>query len=466
MNRLLAKTNEQASCFLTEHTSDVVKCTEKLISIYPFLNKDVLKISALFHDLGKACSGFQNMLSPPFPMWGFRHEVISTAILLLYLRAKNILDLDDDKLQIALSVLTHHKNIGNYTTINSAFISCMNITQFSQWNDKWQELNVTQLQNEFSAMIPEFPAINVFQIVASPANEAARLLDKISTIWSNDTLAFSRAALVAADHLASSGKTSILFGENITRESIENYATTKIKTWQNWSDIQTLASVTDGSAMLIAPTGAGKTEAALLWATNNRRKYERIFYVLPYQVSINAMASRLSEVFPDENGDVSLNSNETISIKHSNTDLAYIQDALNDELSHDEALKIAKAAKDRAGKIYSPIKVTTIYQLLNIFFGQKFFEVGILELKDSLLIFDEIHAYDGHTLGLIMVMLKYLQKLNARCFIMTATLPNELKRLLQESSNIAKENIIKLPENDYLCNEVRRTLEMQEQCIV
>ena len=55
-----------------------------------------------------------------------------------------------------------------------------------------------------------------------------------------------------------------------------------------------------GSAMLVAPTGAGKTEAALLWALANRRGLERVFYVLPYQVSINAMASRIAEAFPDE----------------------------------------------------------------------------------------------------------------------------------------------------------------------
>ena len=66
----------------------------------------------------------------------------------------------------------------------------------------------------------------------------------------------------------------------------------------------------------------------------------------------------------------------------------------------------------------------------------------MLELSDSLIIFDEIHAYDGHTLGLILVLLEYLQKLGARIFIMTATLPDELKKQLAEAAGIENRNQI------------------------
>src|SRR5208337_1977671 len=110
----------------------------------------------------------------------------------------------------------------------------------------------------------------------------------------------------------------------------------------------------------------------------------------------------------------------------------------------------ARAGRDAARKIYSPIKVTTVYQLLDIFFGRKFFEVGLLELTDSVVIFDEIHAYDGHTLGLIVVLLEYLQKLGARIFIMTATLPEPLKVRLRGAAGIANRNEIGLDQSDPL----------------
>jgi CRISPR-associated endonuclease/helicase Cas3 len=56
-----------------------------------------------------------------------------------------------------------------------------------------------------------------------------------------------------------------------------------------------------GHLLLRAPTGFGKTEAALLWAATqvedlSRRTggIPRLFYTLPYLASINAMTGRLS----------------------------------------------------------------------------------------------------------------------------------------------------------------------------
>ncbi|MGB9903129.1 MAG: hypothetical protein ACPLQO_00490 [Desulfotomaculales bacterium] len=55
---------------------------------------------------------------------------------------------------------------------------------------------------------------------------------------------------------------------------------------------QKAAGETLGCAVLVAPTGSGETEAALLWAARqaqDRYGLPRLFYVLPYQASMNAM---------------------------------------------------------------------------------------------------------------------------------------------------------------------------------
>jgi CRISPR-associated endonuclease/helicase Cas3 len=57
----------------------------------------------------------------------------------------------------------------------------------------------------------------------------------------------------------------------------------------------------EGNAFLEAPTGSGKTVAAIAWALNNRKGGERIFYLLPYQASIEAMADTLEGFFGKEN---------------------------------------------------------------------------------------------------------------------------------------------------------------------
>jgi CRISPR-associated endonuclease/helicase Cas3 len=52
-----------------------------------------------------------------------------------------------------------------------------------------------------------------------------------------------------------------------------------------------------GDAFLEIPTGAGKTVAAIRWALQNRLAGERIFYLLPYQASIEAMAKNAGRLF-------------------------------------------------------------------------------------------------------------------------------------------------------------------------
>ena len=472
MERLLAKSTQNAhpayGDTLVGHSLMLKECIENLCNIYPYVDANSLKQCALFHDLGKACTGFQKMLKSPLgSKWEFRHEVISTGIYILSKNKRSISDLETLDWCCALAILSHHKNLGGGDSVNPSLMACMQINMFSRWKEKWCELDHCRLKTEFAEVLPVLSALNFSGDIKSPANDIPVVLSQIKSFWKKEgsALAHIRAILVAADHLSSSGRSSILFGENITRNAIENYAKAKINYWNGWHSIQEVSSATIGSAMLIAPTGAGKTEAATLWAIRNRQKYERIFYVLPYQVSINAMAERLSQVFPDSKGNVSLKDNETVSIKHANTDLAYLQDALNDELPREEALKIAHSSKDRAGKIYSPLKVTTVYQLLDMFFGKKFFEVGMLELTNSLIIFDEIHAYDGHTLGLILAMLEYLQKLAARCFIMTATMPEALNQELVKAGGIPKGNILRLEKNDPLLAEVRRKIKIRDKCI-
>src|SRR5207253_1252122 len=66
---------------------------------------------------------------------------------------------------------------------------------------------------------------------------------------------------------------------------------------------------TDGHAILVAPTGSGKTEAALLWAARQReqsREKPVIFYVLPYRASLNAMRARVEKKYAVPLGSVVL----------------------------------------------------------------------------------------------------------------------------------------------------------------
>ncbi len=461
MIRLLAKSGKPA-IYLDEHTEDVENALRQICRIWPELPKLLLK-AARFHDFGKAADGFQDMLFDNVP-WSYRHEVLSAAIFLQCF----VLD-EADIYRVYLALLSHHKNfLDRDKKVMLDFRHCQSSTNLGSqhWQTKWNELNAIALKATFPRELAKW---QFDPNTDSPANKVAEYAYKIRPVFEDLRTALCRGALVASDHLGSSKIGITITGKNITMQALTSYAKKYITGWKEWKGIQVQASQLVGSAVLIAPTGAGKTEAALLWMLNNRkgtRKYARVFYVLPYQVSINAMAERISKIFPDTARHIKRHENDNVAVLHSNTDLAYLQDALKDDLAPERAAKIAIANKDAARKIYCPIKVTTVYQLLDIFFGRKFFEVGLLELTNSLIIFDEIHAYDGHTLGLISVMLEYLQKLNASVFIMTATLPDHLKSTLLEAAGIDLDNnVISLPEDDSLLYEVRRFVIKSESAI-
>jgi len=69
------------------------------------------------------------------------------------------------------------------------------------------------------------------------------------------------------------------------------------------------------------------------------------------------------------------------------------------------------------------------------FFGVGFPEMGLTELTGSLLIFDEIHAYEPNVLGIILAMLELLRERKTRILVMSATLPEFLEELLREALN-------------------------------
>jgi CRISPR-associated endonuclease/helicase Cas3 len=443
---------------LLEHTNDVVTAVQRLRSFWPHLPVEI-ETAALFHDMGKAARGFQKMLADGTP-WKFRHEVLSAAIF------SSCHDITTPFGRCAyLALLSHHKNLGG-RKISAAFQQSTSRTKFSRWFEKWGELDWKQLKEEFRPLLDNWQFDSK---IDSPANEVSELMETIQPVFADLTMTFARGALVAADHLASAEIGKVLDGSNITRTSLEYNVVEQLQSrkasFGKWQPMQIKCATTVGNALLVAPTGAGKTEASLLWALNNRKGSERVFYVLPYQVSINAMAKRLCELFPDDSGSAIVGENSNVAVVHSNADLAYLQEALKDEISPEEAEKTAKANKDAAHHLYAPLKVTTVYQLLNLFFGRKFFEVGLLELSDSIVIFDEIHAYDGHTLGLIFVLLDSLSKLGVRILIMTATLPTNLKNKLKFYGHISDQQEIALPSEDPLLSEARRELVLCDEVI-
>ena len=189
-----------------------------------------------------------------------------------------------------------------------------------------------------------------------------------------------------------------------------------------------------GHCILIAPTGAGKTEAALGWlkkqlADSNGRAY----YILPYTASINAMHKRLIRDFSKAEG---IDGQSLIGIQHGKLTqyVAALYDAIEEQHQATIFKKNAEIKKLRElyTKMIFPLKIATPFQLLKYCYGVKGFEMGFTELVGAKLIFDEIHAYDEITFAQLLTSMKYfIQHLHCRVMVMTATLPSYMMEQLQ-----------------------------------
>jgi CRISPR-associated endonuclease/helicase Cas3 len=189
---------------------------------------------------------------------------------------------------------------------------------------------------------------------------------------------------------------------------------------------QEKASETIGNVILTAPTGSGKTETSFLWLKKQieTKGQGRIFYILPYTASINAMYERLNEDIQSTNNKVGM--------IHSKL-AQYIENKMAEDTSAvGEAEK--KQLTEDFKTLVTPVKIATPFQLLKNIFGLKGFEKGMFEWAGGYFIFDEIHAYDARVFAQIIVLLKFVtQYLNVSVHIMTATLPSFMKREIESA---------------------------------
>ncbi|WP_258084728.1 CRISPR-associated helicase Cas3' [Thermococcus thermotolerans] len=402
--------------FLECHTNDAINVLKSMRRAFKWLEEFFPRIwelsfySVLLHDLGKCASGFQR--DPR--KWGYRHEILSTPF-------TSFLSLpDDERNLVALAILTHHRTLDEIEEVLPGG------EHRGEFEEKVGELlqNRDYIEGIFFERVPYWELYFFGRrkgIFNPPADwiEGIRDYDFDSLLgWYErnagkywNELLFLRGILNASDHLASAGELAVRLLSDI-RTAVESHLPP-----EHWRPLQKEASETEGNLILRAPTGYGKTEASLLWANRNAfqtRKgiASRIFYVLPYKASINAMHSRLLTLFREP---------ELVGVLHSSAAFYLYSSKLE-----------YKRLSSLYRKIYTPLKVTTPFQLMKPFFGVGFPEMGLTELTGSLLIFDEIHAYEPNVLGIILAMLELLRERKTKTLVMTATLPKFLEELLRD----------------------------------
>lgn len=435
---LLAKPDET----ILEHTENALKVFKSIKEAYENVPKlcgvenfwEHLFYSIFFHDFGKGATGFQEMLKDDTHKlrWKYRHEMLSAG----FVSALNYDNLY--KKAIGIAIITHHKDINKLRERYNTFPSPN--------GKKLYQKKLLELESNFEELLSYFKLIeewskeylgyklNNYNLISS--------MDELEDVykdsalpyyleWEDDEYStlhgkygiFLKGFVNACDHLASGSKYEILEGIKDMR-SIFNFELRKV---------QQEALNTHGSAFLTSPTGSGKTEASLLWSDTNQNstKSKRIFYLLPYTASINAMYKRLQKDFGNK---------DLVGLLHGKASY-FLYKALSDDIEDYNITKNKiREIKGLSKKIYRPYKILTPFQILKAFFGTKGFEMQLSEMTNGLFILDEIHAYDAHTTSLILEILKILKNnYNAEMLIMSATLPTFIKNLFKDNLGISTE---------------------------
>ncbi len=385
-------------------------------------------LAALAHDLGKAADGFQQSLHHRQYRWEFRHEVLSAAVLLASAHP------DNPAIWLAIAaILTHHRHLDDPQLRNDSGLPAIpepDILHIAQqkFRDKANELQ--GYWGWLQAFCIQHPELQPFHLPNAPSalqppNEflehLAQQCSSLFPLQSNANrdnhngakavaLMLTRGWLMASDHAASAG---------VTEFKIDLPALSP----PSPRSFQKQVGAHKGDAFLEAPTGSGKTLAALLWALHNRHSGERIFYLLPYQASIEAMAKTLEQYFGSDH----------VAVLHARA-IDYAFSEYFEQVGEYEAAAAQATVEAELNRlVHKPLKVATPFQLLKWLFGVPRWEIGISEMVEGLFIFDEIHAYDAHTVALIVEMVRVLKPLGGRFLFMSATFPPFLKGLLKNA---------------------------------
>lgn len=174
-------------------------------------------------------------------------------------------------------------------------------------------------------------------------------------------------------------------------------------------------------------TGAGKTEAAMILASRlaEQTGRHRIALALPTMATANAMFSRLS---PAMDALFAAGSGATRILAHSNAaqNRSY-QAAVDDE---EVAEWFAESSRKR---LFASLSVATIDQHLKAILKIRYQSLRLLAVSRTVLILDEVHAYDAYMNKLIRRLLEVHAHYGGSAILLSATLPAKTKRAFFEA---------------------------------
>ncbi len=190
-------------------------------------------------------------------------------------------------------------------------------------------------------------------------------------------------------------------------------------------------SALNGPTLVIieAPTGEGKTEAALAIAHRlaQSTQTDALYYALPTTATSNQMYKRIHEHLDERlglPGDVQLVHGQA----HLQEDDLDATPLANEKGSDTNDAVAWFTAKKRA--LLAPFGVGTVDQAELAALNVKHVALRLIGLAGKVVIFDEVHAYDTYMTAIVERVLEWLAALGTSVIILSATLPTKQRAAL------------------------------------
>jgi CRISPR-associated endonuclease/helicase Cas3 len=192
-------------------------------------------------------------------------------------------------------------------------------------------------------------------------------------------------------------------------------------------------------AVIEAPTGEGKTEAALALARRiaARSEIDEIFFALPTMATGNQMFLRLEDFYRKHygaDGAVRLTHSQSLVIE---PDLRRRVVLSHDSDSSDREGRSADAALEwfvgPKKAMLAPFGVGTVDQVELAGLNVRHYVLRLFGLAGKVVVIDEIHAYDAYMSTILAHTLSWLASLGCSVILLSATLPAARHRDLAEA---------------------------------